>query len=160
VTSVNSPRWSDDELLEELRGALQEVPVEDSVIRAAQAAFAWRTVDADLEFLSLAVDTGLTSGAQVRGSRPGGPGGPGGPQTLVFHGERLSVEIEIDETGIVGQLVPPQPGQVTLVTADGPQASTQADEVGCFALPAPGPGPLRLECQLETGRFVSEWATA
>jgi hypothetical protein len=153
VASVNSPRWNDDdELLEELRGALREAPVPENIIRAAQAAFAWRTVDADLELLSLEADSGLTGAAQIRG------GGPGRPQALVFHGERLSVEIEIDETGIVGQLIPPQPGRVTLVTADGPQATTNADEVGCFTLPAPGAGPMRLDCQLDGGRFVSEWA--
>ena len=53
-----SPEWTDDELLQELRAALQEEPVADSVIRAAQAAFTWRTVDAELELLSL--DTSVT----------------------------------------------------------------------------------------------------
>ncbi len=153
VTGVSSLRWSDDELLRELRAALQEPPVDESVIRAAEAAFTWRTVDADLEFLALVADSGLTAVAMVRGS------GPGGPRTLTFHGERLSVEIEIDENGIVGQLTPPKPGQVTLVTASGPQATTQADDVGCFAFPPPGSGPLRLDCRLGADRFITEWIT-
>jgi len=46
VISVNSPRWTDDELLRELRSALREPPVDERYIRAAQAAFTWRTVDA------------------------------------------------------------------------------------------------------------------
>ncbi len=87
---MSSPTWNDDELLHELRAALQESPVDESVIRAAQAAFTWRTVDDDLELLSLDAGFGLTADALVRGS------GPGGPRTLAFHGERLSVEIEID----------------------------------------------------------------
>jgi len=153
VTGVSSLRWSDDELLRELRAALQESPVDESVIRAAEAAFTWRTVDAELELLALATDSALTDGAMVRG------GGPGGPRTLAFHGERLSVEIEIDENGIVGQLTPPRPGQVTLVTASGPQATAQADEVGCFAFPPPTSGPLRLDCRLGTDRFITEWVT-
>ena len=160
---MNLPRWSDDELLRELRDALQELPPDQSVIRAAQAALAWRTVDADLELLSLdagygltddeLTDDELTAGALVRG------GSPGALRTLVFHGERLSVEVEIDEDGIAGQLIPPQPGQVTVVTADGFRATTQADEVGCFALPMPGSGPLRLDCRLGADHFITEWVT-
>ncbi|HEY1346297.1 MAG TPA: hypothetical protein VGF54_15025, partial [Streptosporangiaceae bacterium] len=136
-----SPGWTDDELLQELRSALQEEPVAESVIRAAQAAFTWRTVDAELELLSLDAADELAAGALVRG-------GPGEQRSFAFHGERLSVEIEVDGAGIVGQLTPPQPGRVTLVTAEGPQATAQADEIGCFTFPPPAPGPLRLDCQL------------
>ena len=148
-----SPEWTDDELLQELRSALQEEPVAESVIRAAQAAFTWRTVDAELELLSLDAADELAAGALVRG------GGPGAPGSFAFHGERLSVEIEVDGAGIVGQLTPAQPGQVTLVSAEGPQATAQADEVGCFTLPPPAPGPLRLDCRLDADHFVTEWVT-
>jgi hypothetical protein len=150
---VNLPGWSDEELLHELRAALQEAPVDESVIRAAQGAFAWRTVNADLELLSLEEDSTLTDDALVRGS------GPGTVRTLVFHGERLSVELEIDEIGIVGQLTPPQSGQVTLVTADGLQSAMHADDVGCFAFPLPVSGPLRLDCKVSAQSFITEWVT-
>jgi hypothetical protein len=153
VTGLNSPRWTDDELLSELGKALDEPPVDENIIRAAQAAFTWRTVDAELEMLSL--DTGLVQAgaAPVRGA------GPGSPQTFTFHGERLSVEVEIDDAGIVGQLIPPGPGQVTMVTPGGPNATTQADEVGCFTLPTPPSGPVRLDCLLGADHFVTEWTT-
>ena len=36
---MSSPRWTDDELLRELRDALAEPPADESVIRAAQAAY-------------------------------------------------------------------------------------------------------------------------
>jgi hypothetical protein len=150
---MNSPRWNDDELLQELAAALQELPPAESAVRAAQAAFTWRTVDADLELLSLEAGSGVAAGTLVRGN------GSGSPHTLVFHGERLSVEVEIDEAGIVGQLTPPQPGVVTLVTAAGPQATAQADEVGCFTFPPPAPGPLRLDCRLGADHFITDWVT-
>ena len=149
---MSSPRWSDDELLQELAAALQELPPAETVIRAAQAAFAWRTMDADLELLGLA-GSGVAASTLVRDN------GSGTPHTLVFHGERLSVEVEIDEAGIVGQLIPPRPGRVTLLTADGPQATTQADEVGCFAFPAPRSGPMRLDCRIGDDHFITEWVT-
>jgi hypothetical protein len=160
VTSVNSPKWNDDEeLLQELRIALREEPVADDIVRAAREAFTWRLDDAEIELLTLTADDRLEvslgpgAGAPVRG-------GTDGPHTLIFHGAGVTVEIEIDETGIVGQLIPPQPGRVTLVTAEGPQETTQTDEVGCFSLPRPAPGPLRLDCQLADFRFVTEWTTA
>src|SRR5262245_31230364 len=153
VASVCSPGGTDDGLLRELGAALREEPVAESVIRAAQAAFTWRTVDDELELLSLDTGAALTAGALVRGD------GPGEQRTFAFHGDRLSVEIEIDRSGIVGQLTPPQPGQVTLVTADGPGATEQADEIGCFTFPPPAPGPLRLDCRLGADHFVTEWVT-
>ena len=153
VAGVNSPRWTDEELLSELGKALKEPPLDENIIRAAQAAFTWRTVDAELELLSL--DAGLehAGAAQVRGA------GPGSPRTFAFHGERLSVEVEVDDAGMVGQLIPPGSGQITLVTPGGAQAATQADEVGCFSLPVPPSGPARLDCRLGADHFVTEWAT-
>jgi hypothetical protein len=154
VTSVSLPGWTDDELIEELGAALREAPADESIVRAAQAAFAWRTVDADLELLYLDESAELADMALVRGGS-----GPDMPRTLAFHGERLSVEIEIDEAGIVGQLSPPQPGRVTLVTVNGPRATVDADEVGCFTFPPPSSGSVRLDCRMGADRFVTEWVT-
>jgi hypothetical protein len=78
---------------------------------------------------------------------------------FAFHGDRLSVEIEIDDGGIVGQLTPPGAARITLVTPDGPQAAADADEVGYFSLPVPPPGPMRLDCQHGSERFLTEWTT-
>jgi hypothetical protein len=49
VTYVNPPTWTDDELLRELRTALQEPAMDEGFIRAARAAFARRTASADPE---------------------------------------------------------------------------------------------------------------
>lgn len=154
MISLSSPRWTDEELLRELRAALREPPVDEKLIRAAQAAFTWRTVDTDLEILSLETELAVSDTAMVRDA------GRASPRVFAFHGERLSVEIEIDDAGIVGQLTPPGPARITLVTPDGPQAAADADEVGCFSLPAPSPGPMRLDCQRGTERFLTEWTTA
>ena len=153
MTGLNSRRWTDEELLSELSKALEEPPLDENIIRAAQAALTWRTVDAELELLSL--DAGLehAGAAQVRGA------GPGSPRTFAFHGERLSVEVEVDDAGMVGQLIPPGSGQITLVTPGGTQAATQADEVGCFSLPVPPSGPARLDCRRGGDHFVTEWTT-
>ena len=152
MISLSSPRWTDDELLRELRAALREPSVDEKLIRAAQAAFTWRTVDADLEILSLETEL-VRDAALVRDA------GQRAPRVFAFHGERLSVEIEIDHDGLVGQLTPPGPARITLVTPDGPHAAADADEVGCFTLPAPPPGPMRLDCQRGSDRFLTEWTS-
>jgi len=149
---MSSP-WTDEELLHELAAALREEPVDDSIIHAAQGAFAWRTVDADLILLELDSGAAAAAGAAVRA------GASAAPRALAFRGEQLSVEIEIDEAGIVGQLMPPEPGQVTLLTAAGPGPSTQADEAGGFAFPSPVSGPIRLDCRVGEDHFVTQWVT-
>lgn len=149
---MSSSAWADDDqLLKELRDALAEEAVDASIIEAAQAVFTWRTVDAELEVLGL--DAEMAGAASVRGAGPGADSA----RTFRFSGERLSVDLEIDEEGIVGQLSPPGAGEVTLVTADGPRAVTETDEVGGFALPSPPPGPMRLDCRLGADHFVTEW---
>jgi hypothetical protein len=150
---MTSLHWDDDErLLEELRDALREAPqVPERVLSAARGAFAWRTVDEDLELASLVYDSFVDEGMLVRGA-------PGeAPRTLAFSTGELSVEIEVTREGIIGQLVPPGRGDVVLVTRDGPVASAVADEVGCFALPRSGGEPVRLRCSCEAGRLETAW---
>jgi hypothetical protein len=132
MTSVNSLPWSDNELLWALGAALRESAVDESFIRAAQAVFTWRTMDADLEPLRL-------------------------PRMLVFRGGRMSVEIDTGEAGIAGRLMPSRPGWVTLVASDGRLAITRADDIGCFAFPPLAAGPLRLACRLGDDHFSIGW---
>jgi len=67
------------------------------------------------------------------------------------------VEIELSDTGIEGQLIPPEPGQVWLLDASGPIAEATADEVGCFSFPARRHGPIRIECVVAGRRVATEW---
>ncbi|HEY2578757.1 MAG TPA: hypothetical protein VGI74_20830 [Streptosporangiaceae bacterium] len=150
---MTQPHWTDEDLLCELGAALREEEEADAeFIRAAQMAFTWRNVDAELETIGVVPGCELAGAGRVRGA------GQGAPRLLSFHGGQLSVELEVDETGMVGQLTPPGPGQVTLITADGPQATAQADEVGGFSLP-PASGPIRLDCVSGAGHFITEWTT-
>jgi hypothetical protein len=154
VDGMPSPNWSsDDELMLDLRAALREPPVDGAVLAAARAAFAWRTVDTDLELIGLLYDSVVDRQEAVREDPAESP------RTLAFHGDRLGVEIELNTTGIEGQLIPAQSGLVTLVTVDGPFAAVAADPIGCFSFPTPPGGPIRLECSTDAGRFVTVWIT-
>jgi hypothetical protein len=154
VDGMPSPNWNDDdELLADLRAALRTPAVDEQILTGARAAFAWRTVDTDLELIGLIYDSHTAEDVGVREAPAESA------RTLAFHGDRLGVEIELNDAGIEGQLIPAQPGLVTLVTADGPYAAVAADPVGCFSFPVPPGGPIRLECSTDAGRFVTVWIT-
>jgi hypothetical protein len=149
-----SLNWNnDDELMADLRAALTVPAVDEEILAAARGAFSWRTVDTDLELIGLLYDSHLDVETSVRESSTESP------RTLAFHGDNLGVEIELHDNGIEGQLIPAQPGIVTLVTATGPYAAVAADPVGCFSFPTPPAGPIRLECSTDAGRFVTVWIT-
>jgi len=107
-------------------------------------------VDADLRIAELAHESGL---AAVRGPSDGSI------RLLHFTSGDLAVDVELSPSGIEGQLIPPRPGRVTLLTPGGPALTATADEIGCFRFASPPRGPMRLECVLEEGSFVTEWTT-
>ena len=145
---TTAPR-DDDRLLEELRAALRQAGTPTpTMAAAAAAAYSWRTIDAELAVLS--EDSAAAVPAPVRGA-------PVGPRTLEFQGAHLSVEIEEAETGLVGQLVPPTPGQITLLGPGGELGQASADELGCFTLDAPAGDLVRVHCETPSGALVAEW---
>ena len=151
------PNWNDDnELIRDLGAALRAGPpgrpdpLEQMVVDAAETVRRWLTSDPDLELAVLLYDSTLDRRALVRdGAEP--------PRTLVFcHGGR-HVEIEIDDGGIEGQLVPPGPGTVRLQTVSGTSVETTADEVGCFHFALPHRVPVRIECVVGDDRIRTGW---
>lgn len=148
---MGRPLWDDDEaLLAELGAALRsagEVPA--TVVSDGQAAWAWRGVDAELELASLVLDSCLDETADVRGAQDG-------PRLLVFDGGAVSLEVEVGEDALIGQLLPPAAGEVALVAADGAETTVSSDDVGCFTLPLPS-GPVRLRARTSEGTLLTDW---
>ena len=76
VIGLSSPRWTDDEWSDDDSCAsyvmrCRSHPWTRGIFVPPQAAFTWRTVDADLEILSLETGLATSDTAQVRGSRAG-----------------------------------------------------------------------------------------
>lgn len=156
MTAVVQPSWDNDaDLLADLLDALHEpsqVPPEFEV--AARGALAWRSIDADLALAELSFDSVSDVGAPTRA------GLPSGTRILAFDGDGVSVEVEIAEDGITGQLSPPETCRVSCQTAAGTFDETDADTVGCFVLRAPPPGPVRLHLSFPNRRSVATtWLT-
>lgn len=142
-------RWTDDdELLDDLRRAVAEADaVTERRRQAARAAYSWRTVDEEL--LALTFDS---ASSPLAGVRDGGQ-----TRVLGFEGAGLSVEIEVGEDQLMGQLVSGVTAQVRVETPDGERGSVRSDASGFFALPSRLRGPVRLVVELADGEHRTPW---
>ncbi len=147
---MGAHRWDDDDrLVEDLGAALRATPVPtEGVLAGGDAAYAWRTVDAELA--TLGYDSLLDQELLLRGRAAIS-------RSLVFQGSTTSVDVELSDDTLVGQLVPPTAGEVVLLGIAGELGRTRADELGSFTLAAPARGPIRLLCETSSGRLVTEW---
>lgn len=158
VTAVSPPPLDhDDALLDELRAAYGGAPddtVPPEFIAAGLAAFAWRTVDAELALFELVFDSAVDA-ELVTLTRSGAAAEV---RILTFQVDDVTVEIEVSAAGIVGQVTPADGWRVRLETASGTRDETTTDAVGCFVLPPPPPeGPARLHLQLGDRTLATPW---
>ncbi|HET8681939.1 MAG TPA: hypothetical protein VFM54_08705 [Micromonosporaceae bacterium] len=129
--------WSDEQLVLALREAIRATAVPERLIQVGRAAYdAYDGYDPQ----PVAKRPRLSS---VR--------------TLTLAGDALTVELEVIGDALLGQLVPPQPGEVEVGTRDG-SATVVADDVGCFAIRPIPAGPFRLRCRSGAGgEVLSGW---
>ncbi|MGC4807905.1 hypothetical protein [Micromonospora sp. DT233] len=148
------PPVDDDALTIELGAALWDTgPVPEEFLTAARAAFAWRTVDAELAIAELIFDSACDA-------EPAGPTRSGGStRTLSFRAGPVVLEVEVSEAGIVGQLCPPRGGRVTARTATGAYDESPVDEVGFFSLAAAPSGPVRLSARADGYAIATDWVS-
>lgn len=138
----------DDVLMSILGKALhgdQSTP--DSWREAALAAYEWRTVDDEL--LALTHDSAVEAGAAVRGT--------GEPRTVSFTGGGVSLEVELTEREIMGQLSGPSSSDVTFESADGRVRQVPTDDFGFFSLTGEDHGLVRFALRSNDARYVTEW---
>ena len=181
------PRWSEPEtephaapatpadevVLERLREAMASVPGAGSVAALAKAAFAFRTMEAELAELESVDPETVAQGDLVGAERFRGE-----PRVLVFRtgpqqteqteqtedggslGDARSpgwIEVEHVDGELVGQLTPPAEVDLVVETPDGTSTSTAVDELGCFIVALPAPGPVRLRLEGAGLRIVTDW---
>jgi hypothetical protein len=141
--------WQDDEdLLSELAEVAGRSSMSESMRQAALAAFGTRRTGGVLA--KIRYDS-LVDVFRWRGETPTGR------RILSFEAEELSVEVEVLGDRLTGQLVPPAPGRVQLMTLDGVAAETEADSLGRFSLSRPAAGPVRFRCEVPAGVVVTDW---
>ncbi|MDH3682095.1 MAG: hypothetical protein OEV40_19350 [Acidimicrobiia bacterium] len=143
-----APDRLDDLLLAELRQAVNAAdPVPGRLLDSAKAAFTWRTVDQELAHLQFDSLADADSEVAVRSART---------VRLSFATERAAVEVEVDDAGLVGQIVPPPDGLRVLLRS-GDRIDVSVDEVGQFATDRPPTSPIRLEATFGELVVITEW---
>ena len=128
----------DDILMAELREALAAraaVPPEFAAI--ARSAYAWHHIDAELAQLiyDSRDDAGLSATLRSETAVI---------RALTFASPRFSIEVEVTDDALLGQLVPPQPGTVEVQALAGEASEGEIDEAGCFTVEPVPDGKFRL----------------
>jgi hypothetical protein len=146
--------WDDDELFASLREAVRArraVPPE--FVEAAKSAFAWHNIDAELAQLTYDSSRDLMYEPSLRAEAA--------PiRALTFTSPQLTIELEVSEDSLIGQLIPAQRGTVRVVPAHGTDTTVPADEIGCFAIRPIPSRPFRLCCQTADGtNALTGWIT-
>jgi hypothetical protein len=78
-------------------------------------------------------------------------------RVLVFTSPPLSLELEVMPGHVVGQIVPPGPGEIWVEAADGTTFRAEADEVGFVDLSGAPRGSVRIRCETPAGRLATDW---
>ena len=146
--------WDDDQLLEALRGALRERGAVPSwFVETGKNAFAWHNIDAELAQLTYDSEVDLREVAVVRSETAS-------IRALTFTSPHVSLELEVTENSLLGQIIPPRAGLLEIHTRTGEITTTEVDEIGCFAVDPIPDNPFRLRCSTADGTSVlTGWIT-
>lgn len=127
---TNDPDSMPDELLlRELRRVLDTADaVQTSGDEAAKAAFRWPTLDAELADLLFDSATDRPE-LVLRDARPD-------VRQMTFEATTagVTIELEIGDSALIGQIVPPQAAEILLARTGDPPLVIEADEFGVFQI--------------------------
>jgi hypothetical protein len=149
--------WDDEELLTALREAMrarEAVPAE--FIEMGKNAYAWHNIDAELAQLTYDSDRDADLMASLRSETAS-------IRALTFTSAHLSIEVEVTDESLVGQVVPVVPereGTIEVQAKAGATTTTSVDEIGCFAVSPKPASPFRLRYRAADGTDVlTGWIT-
>jgi len=115
----------DEELLAALGEAIrarEQVP--EWFIETGKNAYAWHNIDAELAQLTYDSSQDRDLAAAVRSEAAS-------IRALTFTSGRLSIELEVGESTLLGQFIPPRAGTLEVHTTAG-VTSWPVDDIGCF----------------------------
>lgn len=144
--------WSTDEqLLAALKEALRAADsVPPEFLAAGSAAHTWDAIDRELAAL---IDDSALDAAATRAE-------PATLRALTYSSATVTIELEVTRDAILGQLLPPQTGSVTVHTLTGEITELAADQLGFFAIQPFPAGSFRLRCRTRSGTdILTSWIT-
>jgi len=146
--------WDDEELMAALREAMKaREAVPDWFVETGQSAYAWHNIDAELAQLTYDSSRDTERAAVTRSENAS-------IRALTFTSAHLSIELEITEGSLLGQIIPPRGGTIEVLTSAGASTTTPVDEIGCFSVVPIPAGQFRLRCRTTDGTDVlTGWIT-
>ena len=144
--------WTDDQLLRAMGGAIRaRRAVPDALVEMGKGAYAWRHIDAELAQLTYDSMTDLTAAVRSESASI---------SALTLTSPHLSMELEVSEDCLLGQVIPPRAGTLEAQTGAGASVETTVDEIGCFAVDPTPASPFRLRFRAADGTDVlTGWIT-
>lgn len=145
--------WDDDRLLRALGEAMKsQRAVPHDFIETAKNAYAWHSIDAELAQLTYDSSRDARS-ASVRSETAS-------IRALTFTSAHMSIELEVTQDSLIGQIVPPAKGTIETQGKAGLTTVSPVDEIGCFSI-APIPAiPFRLHYHADNDTVVvTGWIT-
>ncbi|WP_306189051.1 MULTISPECIES: hypothetical protein [unclassified Streptomyces] len=138
-------------LEQELRQAAAVLdPVPEALRQLAVEAYALHDLDARIAELTF---DSLLHALPVRGVTDV-------PRMLTFQAGELTVDVEVSGDGLMGQVMPPQPARIEVLSGPGAGARLTADDLGRFTADAPPTGPFALRLRTGGHVVVTEWLRA
>jgi hypothetical protein len=138
-------------LEEELRQAATVLdPVPEALRQLAVEAYALHDLDARVAELTF---DSLLHALPVRGATDP-------PRMLTFQAGGLTVDVEVSGDGLMGQVMPPQPARIEVLSGPGAGAGLTADALGRFTADVPPTGPFALRLRTDGHVVVTEWLRA
>ena len=145
--------WDDEQLLAALREAIKaRAAVPLWFTETGKNAYAWHNIDAELAQLTYDSRTDADAMAVARSETAS-------IRALTFTSTHLSIELEVADGSLLGQVVPAQAGTLETRTNAG-MTTSPVDEGGFFAVEPIPPGPFRLRFRTSEGADVmTGWIT-
>ena len=145
--------WDDEQLLAALGEAMKaRAAVPAWFIEMGKNAYAWHNIDAELAQLTYDSQADAGQMAVARSETAS-------IRALTFTSAHLSIELEVADGSLLGQVVPPQPGTLETHTRSG-MTTSPVDEAGFFALEPIPASPFLLRFRATDGASVmTGWIT-
>jgi len=146
--------WDDEELLAALKKAMRAYrAVSPGFLEAGRGAYAWYRIGEELAQLTF--DSARDVTVSLRSE-------PASVRALTFTAAsaELTIELEIVEEALIGQVVPMQHGTVEIRALTEAIAATPVDDLGVFRICPVPVGPFRLSYRATSGAAVlTGWIT-
>ena len=143
--------WDDEQLLAALSDVMKaRAAVPAWFTEMGKNAFAWHNIDAELAQLTYDSRADAVAVARSETATIG---------ALTFTSAHLSIELEVADGSLFGQVIPPQAGTLETHTGAG-MTTSPVDEAGFFALEPIPPRPFLLRFRTaDGGSVMTGWIT-